>query len=62
MYFNAVLSSLLVPLFVLFLVMSVGYAIGAVKIKGVSLGSAGVLLAAILGGVLFSFIPTITIG
>lgn len=62
MYFNAVLSSVLVPLFVLFLVMSVGYAIGAVKIKGVSLGSAGVLLAAILVGILFSFVPTITVG
>ncbi len=42
--------------------MSVGYAVGAVKIKGISLGSAGVLLVAILVGVLFSFIPSITVG
>ena len=61
-YFNEVLSSLLIPLFVLFFVMSVGYAIGAVKIKGISLGSAGVLLVAILVGVLFSFVPSITVG
>lgn len=61
-YFNGVLSSLLIPLFILFFVMSVGYAIGAVKIKGISLGSAGVLLVAILVGVLFSFLPSITVG
>ena len=61
-YLYSIFGSLLVPLFVLFLVMSVGYAIGAVKVKGVSLGSAGVLLAAILVGVLFSFVPTISIG
>lgn len=62
MYLYEVLSSLIVPIFVLFIVMAVGYAIGAINIKGVSLGSAGVLLAAILVGVLFSFIPTIKIG
>ena len=61
-YLYSVFGSVLVPLFVLFLVMSIGYAIGAVNIKGISLGSAGVLLAAILVGVLFSFLPTITIG
>ena len=62
MYFYEVLSSLIVPIFVLFIVMAVGYAIGAINIKGVSLGSAGVLLSAILVGVIFSFIPTITLG
>ena len=61
-YFYSVFSSLLVPIFVLFLVMSVGYAIGAVKVKGISLGSAGVLLAAILVGVFFSFVPSIKLG
>lgn len=61
-YFNEVLSSLLVPIFVLFFVMSIGYAVGSVKVKGISLGSAGVLLTAILVGVLFSFVPSLTIG
>ena len=61
-YLYSVFGSLLVPIFVLFLVMSVGYGIGAIKVKGISLGSAGVLLAAILVGVLFSFMPTITLG
>ena len=60
-YFYEVLSSLLVPLFILFFVMSVGYALGAISIKGVSLGSAGVLLVAILVGVLFSYVSNITI-
>lgn len=61
-YLYSVFGSLLVPIFVLFLVMSVGYGIGAIKVKGISLGSAGVLLAAILVGVLFSFVPSITLG
>lgn len=61
-YLYSVFNSLLVPIFVLFVVMSFGYAIGAVKVKGISLGSAGVLLVAILVGVLFSFVPTITLG
>lgn len=61
-YFYQVLNSLLVPLFFVFLISSLGYAIGAIKIKGVSLGTAGVLLVAILVGVLFSYVPDITLG
>ena len=44
-----------------FLIASVGYAVGAIKVKGISLGTAGVLLVAILVGVLFSYVPSITI-
>lgn len=61
MYFYQVLNSLLIPLFFVFLIASVGYAVGAIKIKGISLGTAGVLLVAILVGVLFSYVPSVTI-
>ncbi len=52
-YLGGVFSALLSPLFVMFLILSLGYAIGAIKVKGVSLGSAGVLLVAIIIGVIF---------
>ena len=52
-YLGGVFGALLSPLFVMFVILSLGYAIGAVKVKGVSLGSAGVLLVAILVGVIF---------
>ena len=52
-YLGGVFSTLLSPLFVMFLILSLGYAIGAIKVKGVSLGSAGVLLVAIIIGVIF---------
>ncbi len=61
MYFYQVLNSLLIPLFFVFLIASLGYAVGAIKIKGISLGTAGVLLVAILVGVLFSYVPSVTI-
>ena len=62
MYFYEVLSSLLIPLFVAFFVVVFGLLIGKIEIKGISLGTAGVLLVAILVGVLFSFVPEIKIG
>ena len=62
MYFYEVLNSLLVPLFVAFFVIVFGLLLGKIEIKGISLGTAGVLLVAILVGVVFSFVPSITIG
>ena len=52
-YLGSVLGALLTALFIIFVVISLGYAIGAIKVKGVSLGSAGVLLVAIVVGVIF---------
>ena len=62
MYFYEVLSSLLVPLFVALVVIVLGFLLGGINVKGISLGTAGVLLVAILVGVLFSFVDTIEIG
>ena len=61
MYFFEVLNSLLIPLLFVFLIAGLGYLVGAINIKGVSLGTAGVLLVAILVGVLFSYIPSVTV-
>ena len=52
-YMSGVLSALLSPLFVIFVILALGYLIGAINVKGVSLGSAGVLLVAIIVGVIF---------
>lgn len=52
-YLGITLGTLLTSLFVIFVILALGYLLGAVTIKGVSLGSAGVLLVAILFGVFF---------
>lgn len=44
------LSSLLSPMMTVFLIGALGYVVGSVKIKGISLGSAGVLLVALAFG------------
>lgn len=52
-YLGGVLGSLLTPLFVLFVILVLGYLLGAINVKGISLGSAGVLIVAIIVGVIF---------
>ena len=61
-YLGGVLGSLLTSLLIICVVLAFGYLLGAITIKGVSLGSAGVLLVAIIVGVIFSFVDTIEIG
>lgn len=61
-YLGGVVGSVFSLIFVAFAICSIGYAIGAVKIKGISLGSAGVLLAALLYGVLAYYVPSFKIG
>lgn len=61
-YLGGVLGSLVTSLFVICVILALGYLLGAITIKGVSLGSAGVLLVAIIVGVIFSFVDTIEIG
>lgn len=52
-YLGSVLGALLSPLMIIFIILALGYLLGAITIKGVSLGSAGVLLVAIVVGVIF---------
>lgn len=61
-YLGGVTSSLLSTAFFLFLIISLGYFLGSIKIKGISLGTAGILVAALIFGVLFSYVPSFRIG
>ena len=61
-YLGGVTSSILSTIFVAFAICALGYLIGRIEIKGISLGSAGVLLVALGYGVLCHFIPEFAIG
>ncbi len=61
-YLGSVTGSLLSTLFFVFVIAALGYLIGSIKIKGISLGTAGVLLVALLVGVLFSNVSSFTVG
>lgn len=52
-YLGITLSALLSTIFVVFVIVVLGFLIGGVKVKGISLGTAGVLLVAIVAGVIF---------
>ena len=61
-YLGVTVSGLLTTLFIIFVIVALGFLIGGIKIKGISLGTAGVLLVAILVGVLFSYVYSFEIG
>lgn len=61
-YLESVLKPLLSMLFFVFLISMTGYLLGSIKIKGISLGTSGVLLSALLFGILFSQIGTLEVG
>jgi putative transport protein len=61
-YLGLTVGALLTTLFITFLIIVLGFLLGGIQIKGISLGTAGVLLVAIIFGVVFSFIPEIKIG
>ena len=52
-YLGITLSALLTTLFIAFVIIVFGFLVGGVKVKGISLGTAGVLLTAIVAGVIF---------
>jgi len=60
-YLTNVLNSSLSTIFFILMIVALGYLIGSIKVKGICLGNAGVLVVAIIFGVLFSKYPTITI-
>lgn len=61
-YISDVLSALLTTLFFIFLIASVGYLIGGIEVKGISLGTAGVLLMALIYGIIANEIGSFTVG
>lgn len=58
MYLADVISSMLSVIFVIFAIATLGYLLGSIQIKGISLGSAGVLIVALAYGVLLSYVPS----
>jgi len=61
-YLGGVVDSMFSLIFIAFMIAAVGYLIGAISIKGISLGTAGVLLVALLYGVLAYYVPEFKIG
>lgn len=61
-YISEVCSSLLSTLFFVFVIAALGYLIGGVSVKGISLGTAGVLLMALVFGIVASKFPSFTMG
>ena len=60
-YFAGVCSSALSFIFVVFAIAAAGYLVGGIKIKGIELGTAGVLLVALIWGVTVNFVPSFQI-
>ena len=61
-YLAGVCSSALSFIFIVFAIGTIGYLVGAIKVKGIELGTAGVLLVALLYGVFTHFVPSFNIG
>ena len=56
-YLGEVAKSALSVIFIVFAISAIGYLLGRITVKGISLGTAGVLLAALLFGIAVSYIP-----
>ncbi len=61
-YLGGICSSLLTTLFFVFLIAAVGYLIGGIEIKGISLGTAGVLLMALVYGIIANQVGSFELG
>ncbi|MCQ2585520.1 MAG: YidE/YbjL duplication [Treponema sp.] len=61
-YLASVCSSALSFIFVVFAIGVIGYLLGRISIKGISLGTAGVLVIALCYGVLCQYVPSFQIG
>ena len=61
-YLASVSSAIFSFVFIIFLIGSIGYLVGGIEIKGISLGTAGVLLIALVYGMIVNYYPSFTIG
>ncbi len=61
-YLGEVASSVFSIIFFIAVIAALGYHVGGISIKGVSLGTAGVLLIALVFGVVASYVPSFQIG
>ncbi len=62
MYIVNVVGNIFTVIFIIFSLASLGYLVGSIEIKGISLGAAGVLLIALLYGILSNFVPSFYLG
>ena len=60
-YLGSLTNSIFSLVFIIFLIGTVGYFIGAISIRGISLGTAGVLLTALLYGIIAHFVPSFSL-
>ena len=61
-YLGTVLSSLLTTLFFVFFIAAIGYLVGGIEVKGISLGDAGILLMALIFGIIANRVSSFTVG
>jgi len=61
-YLGNISSSLLSTVFIIFLIAALGYLVGGITVRGISLGTAGVLLMSLIYGIIASYFPYLTIG
>ena len=61
-YLSSFVGSILSIVFIVFAIAALGYFLGAIEIKGISLGTGGVLLAALLYGIFASYVPSFKVG
>lgn len=61
-YLGTITGSALSIIFFVFAITAVGYLLGSIDVKGISLGTAGVLVAALAFGILTCFVPSFTLG
>lgn len=61
-YLGSFVGSIFSIVFIIFAIGTIGYLLGAIEIKGISLGTAGVLLAALLYGIFASYVPSFKVG
>ena len=61
-YFGGLCASLLTTLFFVFCIAALGYLLGGIQIKGISLGTAGVLMVALAFGILADQVGSFEVG
>ena len=61
-YFASVSASTLSIIFIVFTIAALGYIVGGIKIKGIGLGTAGVLLVGLVYGIIVSYNPILQVG
>lgn len=61
-YLGTISAALFTTVFIVFSIITLGYLLGKISIRGINLGTAGVLLVALFFGILASYIPYFNIG